>query len=217
MNAVTEFLQANGSELLLKTWEHIYISYLAVILGIIVAIPLGIALTRVPRVAQWVIGIVSVMQTIPSLAILAFFIPFLGIGTVPAVLALFIYSVLPILRNTYTSVKDVDDSLIEAGRGMGMTTWERIKGIELPLASPVIMAGIRVSSVYLIGWAALASFIGAGGLGDFIFSGLNLYDAAFIIGGAIPVTILALLTDIIFGRIEKLVTPKGIRDSEKTA
>lgn len=217
MNAVTEFLQNNGSELMLKTWEHIYISYLAVFLGIIVAIPLGVALTRVPRIAQWVIGSVSVLQTIPSLAILAFFIPFLGIGTVPAVVALFLYSVLPILRNTYTSVKEVDASLIEAGRGMGMTTWERIKGIELPLASPIIMSGIRVSSVYLIGWAALASFIGAGGLGDFIFSGLNLYDTAFIIAGAIPVTILAILTDIIFGRIEKVVTPKGIRSNEKTA
>ena len=217
MNAVTEFLQNNGSELMLKTWEHIYISYLAVFLGIIVAIPLGVALTRVPRIAQWVIGSVSVLQTIPSLAILAFFIPFLGIGTVPAVVALFLYSVLPILNNTYTSVKEVDASLIEAGRGMGMTTWERIKGIELPLASPIIMSGIRVSSVYLIGWAALASFIGAGGLGDFIFSGLNLYDTAFIIAGAIPVTILAILTDIIFGRIEKVVTPKGIRSNEKTA
>lgn len=216
MNEFIDFLQTNGNELLLKTWEHIYISYLAVLLGIIVAIPLGVALTRTPRLAQWVIGAVSVLQTIPSLAILAFFIPFLGVGTVPAVVALFLYSVLPILRNTYTSVKEVDSNLIEAGKGMGMTTWERVRGIELPLASPVIMSGIRVSSVYLIGWAALASFIGAGGLGDFIFSGLNLYDPLFIIAGAVPVTILALLTDVIFGRIEKIVTPKGIRTHEKT-
>ncbi|TSB46581.1 ABC transporter permease [Alkalicoccobacillus porphyridii] len=217
MNEVIEFLQENGSELLLKSWEHIYISYLAVLLGIIVAIPLGIVLSRVPKVAQWVIGTVSVLQTIPSLAILAFFIPILGIGTVPAIAALFIYSVLPILRNTYTSIKGVDRSLIEAGKGMGMTTWERTIGIELPLSASVIMAGIRVSSVYLIGWAALASFIGAGGLGDFIFSGLNLYEPAFIIAGAIPVTILALLTDLIFSRIEKMVTPKGLKSTEKTA
>lgn len=217
MNAISEFLQQNGGELLLKTWEHIYISYLAVILGILVAIPLGIALSRKPKVAQWVIGIVNVLQTIPSLAILAFFIPILGIGTVPAVIALFVYSMLPILRNTYTSIRNVDHSLIEAGKGMGMTTWERIIGIELPLSASVIMAGIRVSSVYLIGWAALASFIGAGGLGDFIFSGLNLYEPAFIIAGAVPVTLLALLTDLLFSRIEKMLTPKGLKQHEKTA
>ncbi|WP_059103639.1 ABC transporter permease [Shouchella shacheensis] len=214
MNAVTAFLSDNGAQLLTLTWQHLYISVISITLGIMAAIPLGVALTRVPKVANGVIGLVSILQTVPSLAILAFFIPILGVGTVPAIIALFIYSVLPILRNTYTGVKNIDRDLLESARGMGMTGWQRIISIELPLAVPIIMAGIRVSSVYLIGWATLAAFIGAGGLGDFIFSGLNLYQPEFIIGGAIPVTLLALLVDFVFGRAEKGLTPKGIRNEE---
>lgn len=213
MDHLSEFLSNNGQLLLLKTWEHFYISLIAVLIGVIVAIPLGVALTRVPKAAGFVIGVVGVVQTFPSLAILAFFIPILGVGKVPAIAALFFYSVLPMLRSTYTGVKDVNESLLEAGRGMGMSGWERIRNIEIPLAIPVIMAGIRVSTVYLIGWAALAAFIGAGGLGDFIFNGLNLYRTDLIIAGAVPVTLLALLTDLLLGRLEKRMTPRGIRDS----
>ncbi len=212
MVAFIQFLNQYGSEMLVKTWEHIYISLIAVILGIIVAVPLGVVLTRFPKGAGFVMGVLGVVQTFPSFAILAFFIPIFGIGKIPAIIALFLYSVLPILRNTYTGVKGVKVSLLEAGRGMGMTGWERIRYVELPLAIPIIMAGIRLSTVYLIGWATLASFIGAGGLGDYIFSGLNLYQPEFIIAGAVPVTLLALLTDLLLGRIEVRVTPKGIRD-----
>lgn len=162
-------------------------------------------------------GIAGVIQTFPSLAILAFFIPILGVGKVPAIVALFFYSVLPILRNTYIGVKGIERNLLEAGRGMGMTGWERIRYVEIPLAIPVIMAGIRLSTVYLIGWATLAAFIGAGGLGDYIFSGLNLYQTEFIIAGAIPVTILALLVDLLLGKLENWATPKGIRKLEQAA
>jgi osmoprotectant transport system permease protein len=162
-------------------------------------------------------GILGIVQTFPSFAILAFFIPLLGVGKVPAIIALFFYSVLPILRNTYIGVKDVNQSLLEAGRGMGMSGWERIRYVELPLATPVIMAGIRLSTVYLIGWATLAAYIGAGGLGDYIFSGLNLFQAEFIIAGAVPVTILALLTDILLGKLELWVTPKGMRKMKEAA
>ncbi|MCA1028185.1 MULTISPECIES: ABC transporter permease [Cytobacillus] len=217
MSAIIDFLNNNGSDLLIKTWEHLYISVIAAALGVIVAVPLGILLTRFDKAASPVMGVLGMIQTIPSFAILAFFIPVLGIGKIPAIIALFFYSVLPILRNTYTGVKDVNKSLLEAGRGMGMTGWERIRYVELPLSIPVIMAGIRVSTVYLIGWATLAAFIGAGGLGDFIFSGLNLYQTEFIIAGAIPVTILALIVDLILGKLEFKVTPKSMRDKEKTA
>ncbi|MEK5102980.1 ABC transporter permease [Cytobacillus sp. FSL M8-0252] len=217
MSAIIDFLNNNGSDLLIKTWEHLYISVIAAALGVIVAVPLGILLTRFDKAASPVMGVLGTIQTIPSFAILAFFIPVLGIGKIPAIIALFFYSVLPILRNTYTGVKDVNKSLLEAGRGMGMTGWERIRYVELPLSIPVIMAGIRVSTVYLIGWATLAAFIGAGGLGDFIFSGLNLYQTEFIIAGAIPVTILALIVDLILGKLEFKVTPKSMRDKEKTA
>lgn len=211
MNGITDFFSEYGSQLLVKTWEHLLISFSALLLGILVAVPIGILLVRLPRIAGIVMGIAGIVQTFPSLAILAFFIPLLGIGKLPAIVALFLYSMLPILRNTYIGVKGVDKNLTEAGRGMGMTSFERILNVELPLAVPVIMAGIRLSAVYLIGWATLASFIGGGGLGDFIFDGLNLFRTDLIIGGAVPVTLLALLVDFLLGRLEYVATPKGIR------
>ncbi|CAM4056199.1 ABC transporter permease [Lederbergia lenta] len=217
MESLMNFFNSNGNDLLMKTWEHLYISIAALILGIIVAIPLGILLARLPKIAGFVMGVAGVIQTFPSLAILAFFIPLLGIGKIPAIFALFLYSVLPILRNTYTGVKGVDEKLLEAGRGMGMTSLERIFNVEIPLAIPVIMAGVRLSSVYLIGWATLASFIGGGGLGDFIFDGLNLFQTDLVIAGAVPVTILALITDFLLGRLEYRSTPKGIRKQNEMA
>ncbi len=215
MNGLIDFFSEYGSQLATKTWEHLYISFIALFLGIVVAVPLGILLTRVPKIAGFVLGVVGVIQTFPSLAILAFFIPLLGIGKTPAIVALFLYSMLPILRNTFIGVRGVNQNLVEAGRGMGMTAFERTMNVELPLAIPVIMAGVRLSAVYLIGWATLASFIGGGGLGDFIFDGLNLFRTDLIIGGAIPVTLLALLVDFLLGRFEVLATPKGLKESRK--
>ncbi|MGK9431473.1 ABC transporter permease [Bacillus atrophaeus] len=211
MNQTVQFLQINGGEMLYKTWEHLYISIIAVILGILVAVPLGIALTRMKKGAGLVIGIVNIIQTLPSLAILAFFIPLLGVGKVPAIVALFFYSVLPILRNTYTGILGVNKNLLESGKGIGMTAGEQIRLVELPLAVPVIMAGVRTSTIYLIGWATLASFIGGGGLGDYIFIGLNLYQPEYIIGGAVPVTILAILIDYLLAVTERKVTPDGLQ------
>lgn len=214
MGSVIDFLSVNGLELLEKTWQHIYISLIAIFLGILVAVPLGVLLTRLPKTANFVMGLLNILQTVPSFAILALFIPLLGIGIVPAIVALFLYSLMPILRNTYVGLREVKQDLIEAGIGMGMTEWERIRLIELPLATPVIMSGIRLATVFLIGWATLASYIGAGGLGDYIFSGMNLYKPEFILAGAIPVTLLALFTDLFLGKVETWVTPKGIRKSK---
>ncbi|MCG8398313.1 ABC transporter permease [Bacillus atrophaeus] len=211
MNQTVQFIQNNGGEMLYKTWEHLYISIIAVILGILVAVPLGIALTRMKKGAGLVIGIVNIIQTLPSLAILAFFIPLLGVGKVPAIAALFFYSVLPILRNTYTGILGVNKNLLESGKGIGMTAGEQIRLVEFPLAVPVIMAGVRTSTIYLIGWATLASFIGGGGLGDYIFIGLNLYQPEYIIGGAVPVTILAILIDYLLAVTERKVTPDGLQ------
>lgn len=209
-----EFLATHGNDLLFKTWEHLYISLAAILLGVIVAVPLGVALSRVPKFADRFISIVGILQTIPSLAILAFFIPILGVGKLPAIVALFFYSLLPILRNTYIGIRDVDQAVVEAGRGMGMSTWQSIIKIEFPLALPVIMAGIRLSTVYLIGWATLASFIGGGGLGDFIFDGLNLYQPDLILAGTIPATLLALLADRFLALFENWLTPAGLKDSK---
>lgn len=213
------FLQAHGTELIVKTWEQIYISAISLALGIIVAVPLGIALTRCKKIAKLVIGLASMLQTIPSLALLALMIPILGIGVKPAIVALFIYSLLPILRNTYAGMEDVDPTLIDSAKGMGMTNWESIRMVELPLALPVIMAGIRLAAVYVIAWSTLASYIGAGGLGDFIFNGLDLYEPDLIIGATIPVTILALLADWLLGIVERKLTPVtsrgGVADDQE--
>ncbi|MCE8501866.1 ABC transporter permease [Latilactobacillus sakei] len=205
------FLNQNGADLLIKTWEQLYISAIALLLGALVAVPLGIALTRVPKTAKVVIAIASMLQTVPSLALLALMIPLLGIGKVPAIVALFIYSLLPILRNTYIGMNDVDPVLKDSAKGMGMTPLQSIMQVEVPMAMPIIMSGIRLSAVYVIAWATLASYIGAGGLGDFIFNGLNLFKPDLIIGGTIPVTILALLVDFLLGRLEKRMTPVAIR------
>ncbi len=216
MSSILSFMTNNGTELLFKIWEHLYISLIAASLGIIVAVPLGILLTRIPKIANFVMGILSIVQTFPSFAILAFLIPLIGIGKVPAIIALFIYSVLPIMRNTYIGVSGLDRNLLEAAQAMGMNSIEKVIHVELPLAIPVIMSGIRISTVYLIGWATLAAFIGGGGLGDYIFTGLNLYQVEYIIAGAIPVTLLALLTDLFLGKLEKMVTPTGMKKLHET-
>lgn len=202
------FFNQFGVELLVKTWQHIYISAISLGLGVIVAVPLGILLTRMKRGANVVISIASVMQTIPAMALLAMMIPLFGIGAVPSIVALFIYSLLPILRNTYLGLKNVNPVLKDAAKGMGMTSFQSMFQVEIRLAAPVIMSGIRLSATYVIAWTALASYIGAGGLGDFIFNGLNLYRSDLILGGSIPVVILALIVDYILGKVEKMVTPK---------
>lgn len=201
------FLNQYGGQLVTKTWEQLYISAIALLLGVLVAVPIGILLTRFPKTAKIIVGIAGMLQTVPSLALLALMIPIFGIGKVPAIVALFIYSLLPILRNTYIGMNDVDPTLKDSAKGMGMTTLQSIWQVELPMAMQVIMAGIRLSAVYVIAWATLASYIGAGGLGDFIFNGLNLYQPDLIIGGTIPVTILALVVDFLLGKLEYRLTP----------
>lgn len=200
----------HGSELLVKTWQQIYISAISLALGIIVAVPLSVILMKFPRTAKVVIALASMLQTIPALALLAMMIPFFGVGRLPAIVALFLYSLMPILRNTYVGLMDVNADTVDSARGLGMTEMQLILKVDIPLAMPVIMAGIRLSAIYVIAWATLASYIGAGGLGDFIFNGLSLYQPDLIFGGTIPVIILALLTDYLLGKLEKKITPKGI-------
>ena len=201
------FFQENGRQLVILIFEHLSISMIALLLGIIVAVPLGIVLTRFPKIADLIIGIASIFQTVPTLALLALMIPIIGIGRFPAIIALFIYSLLPILRNTYIGMNGVSPTVKDAAKGMGMTAFQSIRKAELPLAMPVIMAGIRLSAVYVIAWTSLASYIGAGGLGDFILSGISLYQSDLIFAGTIPVTIMALLADYLLGKVEVYFTP----------
>lgn len=207
---MSTFFAQHGSELLVKTWQQVYISAISLGLGIIVAVPLSVILMKFKRIAKVVIAIASMLQTIPALALLAIMIPFFGVGKVPAIIALFLYSLMPILRNTYVGLTDVNQDTIDSARGLGMTNMQLILKVDIPLAMPVIMAGIRLSAIYVIAWATLASYIGAGGLGDFIFNGLSLYQTDLIFGGTIPVIILALLTDYLLGKLERKLTPKGI-------
>ena len=216
MSTITHFFAENGENLVRLIWEHLYISAISVSLGVLFAVPIGIWLTRInDRVADLMIGFVSILQSLPSLALLTLMIPLIGVGQVPAIVALFIYSLMPIMRNTYAGIQSVDEGMVDAAKGMGMTTIQLLQKVELPQAAQIIMAGIRLSTTYVIAWTTLASFIGAGGLGDFIFNGLNLYIPELIIGGTIPVTVIALLADFLLSRLEQKVTPINLRESTK--
>lgn len=202
---------ANRKEELFQAFvEHIQISFIAIFFAVIIAVPLGIYLTKKARLAESMIGITAVLQTIPSLALLGLMIPLLGIGKVPAIIALVIYALLPILRNTYTGIKEVDDSYIEAAMAMGMNAWKRLFRVELPLAMPVIMAGIRTAMVLIVGTATLAALIGAGGLGDIILLGIDRNNAELIILGAVPAALLAILFDLLLRKMEKLSYKKSL-------
>lgn len=191
--------------------EHIYLSFVAVAIGIAIALPTGIIIARYRRYAEPIIGVTAVFQTIPSLALFGFLVPILGIGSPTALIALIIYALLPILRNTYTGITGVDSSTIEAGRGMGMTRTQILRQIEFPLALPFIMAGIRTATVLTVGIATLATFVGAGGLGDIIYRGLQSYNNSLVLAGALPVALLAIGFDLILKWIEKRATPKGVK------
>ena len=207
------FLQEYGSQLLSKAVEHFYISMFALLLAIVVAVPLGILLSKTQRTANVVLTVAGVLQTIPTLAVLAIMIPIFGVGKTPAIVALFIYVLLPILNNTVLGVKNIDKNVIQAGQSMGMTKFQLMKDVEMPLALPLIISGIRLSSVYVISWATLASYVGAGGLGDFVFNGLNLYDPLMIVSAAVLVTALALIVDVLLSLVEKWAVPKGLKVS----
>lgn len=204
MKAFINTFQERKWELLQTLFEHIQLSFIALLIATLIAIPIGIWLTRHTKIAEPIINIAAIMQTIPSLALLGLMIPFFGIGRVPAIIALVIYALLPILRNTYTGIKEVDPSLKEAAQGIGMNTYRQLKNVEIPIAMPVIMAGIRTAMVLIIGTATLAAFIGAGGLGDLILLGIDRNNMNILLLGAIPAALLALLFDFVLKRMEKL-------------
>ncbi|GIN63816.1 glycine/betaine ABC transporter permease [Robertmurraya siralis] len=198
------------SNLLSALFEHMELSFIALFFAVAIAIPLGIFLTRRQKVAEGIIGFASVIQTIPSLALLGILIPLFGIGRVPALIALVAYALLPILRNTYTGIKEVEPALIEAARAMGMNSRKRLIRVELPLAMPVMMAGIRTAMVLIVGTATLAALIGAGGLGDIILLGIDRNNANLLLLGAIPAALLAILFDFLLKKFEHLSYKKAL-------
>ncbi len=203
---VFDFLFRNRAEVLALTLEHSALVAVAMLIAVALGIPLGILVTRQQALRRWVLGTANIFQTVPSLALFGFLIPVPllgGIGGRTAIVALVLYALLPIIRNTYVGISGVDPAVVEAARGMGMTDRQLLWQVEIPLALGVILAGIRVATVTSVGVATIAAAIGAGGLGTYIFRGLSMVDNQIILAGAIPAALLALLADFSLGWAER--------------
>ena len=214
MAELIQFFRDNTDKVLELTYEHLWIVAVAVCLATLIGVSVGVAITRNERIANRVINAANVLMTIPSIALFGIMLPILslvghGLGKVPAVTALVLYSQLPIIRNTYTAIKNVPPELIEAGKGLGMSNVRRLREVEIPLAVPVIVAGLRTAAVMNIGIAAIAAYIGSGGLGEFIQQGISRVYNEMIIAGALLVSLLAIFVDVAMALVEKAVTPKG--------
>jgi osmoprotectant transport system permease protein len=199
-----QFMHQQSAKLLQQTVQHIGLTFISVFIAVLIGVPLGIYITRNKRAAGLVLGITGILQTIPSLALLGFMIPLLGIGPIPAITALFLYALLPVVRNTFTGINGVDPGVKEAALAMGMTPMQRLFRVDLILAFPVIMAGIRTATVINVGVGTLAAYIAAGGLGEFIFGGIALNNTNMILAGAIPAALLAILLDFLLSRVQRM-------------
>ncbi len=228
MSAVVDFFSEYGGKMLQSTQEHVVLTLTAMLIACAIAIPLGIALARCRfrSVVHAVMGLVNIVQPIPSLALVALTVVLFylinellnarvlaTLGTAPALVALVAYALLPILRNTYTGIRQVDPAVVEVAVGMGMTARQVLWAVQLPLALPFIMAGIRIATVWTIGVATLVSLVGAGGLGDLIFRGLSTYRIQLILAGAAPAAGLALVLDWLLGSVERWLTPSGLQQT----
>lgn len=185
--------------------DHVILSLTAIVLAMVLTIPLAIYMTKMKRVfiRETIFNVANVFQTIPTIALFAIMIPFFGIGFKPAVIALFLYALLPLLRNTYAGMQSIDQDVVEAAKGMGYGTFQRIFQIEIPIALPYIMSGIRTTSVYIISWTTLAAVVGAGGLGGLVLSGIGFNDKNMIFTGTVLAIAMALIVDFILGLFEK--------------
>ncbi len=210
MSAI-EYCIKNIGLILKLTVEHIEITLIAVSISTVIGVAIGIYITRHQRAAAAVIGVAGVLYTIPSLALFGMLIPFIGIGLKPTLIALILYSQLALVRNTFVGIVHIDPSIREAGKGMGMSNWQFLRMVEIPVALPVIMAGIRTAAVMNIGTATIAAYIGAGGLGWLIFRGIASVNSEQIIAGAVPVILLAVGVDYLFILLERALTPAGLR------
>jgi osmoprotectant transport system permease protein len=210
-----EYIIQNQKQIFSLTLEHIKLTAIAVGFAILLGVPLGILISHVKKLNKPVIGIANIIQAIPSMALLGFAIPFLGIGTLPAVVMVILYSLLPIIKNTFTGIQNINPQTIEAARGIGLKKAQILFKVQIPLALPVIMTGVRISAVTAVGLMTMAAFIGAGGLGFLVFSGIRTVNNFQILAGALPACILALFVDFFIGIIEKLVTPVSLLEPGK--
>jgi osmoprotectant transport system permease protein len=202
------FLITHKREVSILTGEHLWLVAISILLAVAIGLPLGILLTRKPKLKSFVLGSTNVIQTIPSLALFGLLLPLPWLGVRVdrlAIVALALYALLPVVRNTYVGIAGISEPVREAAIAMGLTSSQLLWHVELPLASPVILAGIRVATVITIGVATIAAAIGAGGLGEFIFRGIAMVDNGVILAGAIPAALMALLADFLLGQLEKLL------------
>jgi osmoprotectant transport system permease protein len=199
-----QFMVQQSDKLWQQTITHIGLTFTALLIAVLIGLPLGVIIARRQKFAAAVLGFAGVLQTIPSIALLGFMIPLLGIGALPAIAALFLYALLPIIRNTYTGIKEVDAAVVDAAKGMGMTDGQILLKVQIPLAMPVILAGIRTATVINVGVATLAAYIAAGGLGEFIFGGIALNNTNMILAGAIPAALLAILFDFLLSLLQRM-------------
>lgn len=204
INGYIEFWGEKHSAIFDYAIEHILISFTVIIFSVLLTVPLAVFMSKIngDKVNTIIFNIANVFQTVPTIALLAIMIPIFGIGFTPAVVALFLYALLPLLRNTYAGMQSIDPEIVEAAKGMGFSTVGRLFKVELPVALPYVMSGIRVTSVYIISWTTLAALIGAGGLGDLVLAGIGYNDTNMIFTGTLLAIIIAVLLDIILGRIE---------------
>jgi osmoprotectant transport system permease protein len=208
--SLIEFFARRGDQILFHTWEHLLLVGASAGIAILIGVPVGIWLTRKPGMAKSVLGVANIVQTIPSLALFGFLIPlpFMGgIGARTAIIALILYALLPILTNTYTGIRGVPPAIVEAATGMGMKPGQVLRWVELPLAAPVILAGVRIATVVSVGVATIAAAIGAGGLGVLIFRGVAMVDNRLVLAGAVPAALLAIGADLILTWIERAIQP----------
>ncbi|MFD1360890.1 ABC transporter permease [Lentibacillus salinarum] len=211
MDTIQEFIQyvsANGGYIWTEFYRHFLMAVYGVLFAAIISIPLGILIARYGQLSSWVLAIGSIIQTIPALGAMAVIMIVMGLGTNTAIVTLVLYSILPITQNTYVGMKDVDKTVTEAGYASGMTRFQLLRMVELPLAVSVIMAGLRTALVIGIGIVAIGAFIGAGGLGAIIVTGTNATDGtAIILAGAIPTALMAIIADLVLGWIERRLQP----------
>jgi len=205
------YIQDNQDTFLELLTEHVQLTAVSVVIGLLIALPLAVAASRIELLAKPLTWLAAIGQTIPSIAVLGLMLPFLGTGFVPSLFALTIRAVLPIFLNGYVGIRSTDRAIVDAARGMGTSDAQLLVMVELPLASPVLFAGIKTATVQNIGLATLAAFIGGGGLGDLILQGLAMVDPPVLLAGAVPVALLAIVAEVGLGRLQRVVVPTGLQ------
>ncbi|MBY6274917.1 ABC transporter permease [Symbiobacterium thermophilum] len=213
MQELVVYVNAHWPRLLGLTIQHVKLALLAVLYGVLVGVPVGYLISRRRKLAEPVLWVANALQTIPALALIGFVMLFLGLSPATGIFCLFVYSLMPIIRSTYTALISIDPALIEAATGMGMTRWQILRIVQLPLALAVMMVGIRLALVMSIGTASIMSLAGAGGLGSEIFAGIDRVQDKMILAGALPAALLAIAADLGMGALERWLTPRGLRQA----